>query len=147
MKAVSGLILIMTLAACGGGNNAANTASHDHDNPSGHVAGQFDLGDGWFMQASHEGSVKPGNEASFEILLKKDDKPAEGAQVRVYAADKDGKPLGEKTAAAWNADKKLYTAKIKLPAELPDGTTMTFEADVDVKSFKKSVSVLGHDHN
>jgi hypothetical protein len=145
MKTLGLLILGLALAACGSGNNAPANTGHEH--PRGHVAGQFDLGDGWYMQASHEGSVEANSEVSFEILLKHNDQPAEGAQVRVYTADTGGNPLGEKHAAAWDADKKVYAAKFKLPPELPQGATMTFEAEVEGKSFKKSVSVMGHDHH
>jgi hypothetical protein len=146
MKTFPILILALALAACGGGNEpTGNAPAHEH--PSGHVLGQFDLGDGWFMQASHEGSITAGSEIDFEVVVKKDGEPAAGAQVRIYATDGDGNPLMEKTEASWQPGKKLYTARVKLPGELPRETSMTFEADVNGKSFKKSVSITGHQHH
>jgi hypothetical protein len=146
MRTLAVLLLGAALSACGSGNEPTpNAPAHEH--PTGHVLGQFDLGDGWFMQASHEGSIRAGAEIDFEVVVKKDGEPAADAKVRIYAADGDGKPLMEKTAANWQAGKKLYTARVKLPDELPGGTSMTFEADADGKSFKKSVSVTGHQHD
>jgi hypothetical protein len=145
-KTLPCLILALTLAACGGGNAPANNAPA-HEHPSGHVAGQFDLGDGWFMQASHDGSIEAGTEVLFEIVMKKDGEPAPDAVVRIHVADKDGKELTDKAQAKWDADKKLYTCRLKLPPAVPADASMTFEADVNGKSFKRSVAITGHQHD
>jgi hypothetical protein len=49
--------------------------------------------------------------------------------------------------AAWAAERKLYAAHLKLPADMPHDASMTFEAEVDGKSFKKSVAAFGHQHD
>ena len=142
--------IVLTFAACGQEAptpNANNEPANGHSHSGGHVLGQFKLDDGYFMQASHTGAIEGGGEVKFEIVFKQNDEPKPGANITVFAGSADGKAIGELVTAEWDEHAKLYKATLKLPAELPHGSRMYFEAAHDGKNFSKSVDVMGHDHS
>lgn len=146
----------IALLVCGA---AAFAACSDADNSSGNeelpplhamkgmVMGQWDLGEGYFLQVSHLDPVEEGEKAAIDVDLTKDHKPLKEAVVQVYAADEKGAPLTPKTKADWQEADGVYTAKVALPHELPHGATITVEAEVDGKSFKKGAPAAGHEHH
>lgn len=150
MIRVMTVIAVLLLAACGRDAptpNATVEAGHEHSHSGGHVLGQFKLDDGYFMQASHTGAIKGGGDVAFEITFKHNDESDSGADIRIFAGSADGKPIGEEVTAAWDEEAKLYKASLKLPADLPHGTRIHFDAKAGDKQFSKSVDVMGHDHS
>jgi hypothetical protein len=126
--------LVLTLAACGKHDhedghthdNGKSGTSHGHSHEHGkeHPLGQMDLEGGYHVGASRMGDLHAGQEAMFEIHVKKDGKAIGDASVTAWLGDADGKELTRPANCTWMTGEDLYDAHIMLPAEWPEGTRL-----------------------
>jgi hypothetical protein len=121
-------VAVVALAACGGGNNAANgnAPANDDDHGHGHgdehgeahEIGEKKIGDYDVHVARVEGESK--TEAVYEIKVMKGSEAAKGKTVDVWIGDKDGNAKAPIAKGEWMEEEGLYDCHVELPADLKD---------------------------